>query len=215
MNRFIATSRSPDSHAQTPADAALWAELYFPRVEDLLRRLANAEKRKRYSLHALPFGSWPITTGFIIGLICIPGCATGAILLMAAGHLDLPLARAEDQAFGKADRPAQAETTVRSPDRFVEISPVLASSDERTDLPGGIALRGSLLSATLTTSISPQPARTLPAKKARRSAGKPISIKPPADDPEPAPQPASLLQKLFGVFSPANPTSPQPGQRQT
>jgi hypothetical protein len=215
MSRFIAASRSPDRNAQTPADAALWAELYFPRVEDLLRRLAISEKRKRYSLHALLFGSWPITTGFIIGLICIPGCATGAILLMAAGHLDLPLAQTEEQAYAKADRPAQVESSVRSPSSFVEITPALAFSDEQTDLPGGIALRGTLLSAALTASIPAQPARTLPAKPARRSAAKPISFKPAAEHPEPAPQPVSLLEKLFNLIVPASQTSQQPAQRQT
>src|SRR5580692_5012757 len=102
MSRFINASQLPASHARAPADDALWAELYFPRVEDLLRRLADAEKKERSSLRARLLGSWPITTGFVIGLICIPGCATGAILLMAARDLDLPL-QVEEPAFVKAD----------------------------------------------------------------------------------------------------------------
>jgi hypothetical protein len=214
MSRFIDASQLPASHAQAPADDALWAELYFPRVEDLLRRLTQAEKEERYSSRARLLGSWPITTGFIIGLICIPGCATGAILLMAARDLDLPL-QVEEPAFVKADRLAQVETGVRSRDCSVEISPALAFSPEQTYLPGAFALRGTLQSAALTTSLAPQPAQTLPAKPAKRIAAKPISLKPPAERPEPAPKPASLLEKLSGMIMPATQASQQPIQRQT
>src|ERR1700761_6858520 len=115
MSRFIDASQLPGTHVRAPADDALWTELYFPRVEDLLRRLAISEKEKRYSLRALLFGRWPVTTGFILALIGIPGCATGAILLMAAGHIDPAYLSTEEPASGKTDRLALVETKARAP----------------------------------------------------------------------------------------------------
>ena len=71
MTRFIDASQLLASHARAPADDALWAELYFPRVEDLLRRLATAEKQKRYSLHGLLFGRWPVCPGKAVAVSVI------------------------------------------------------------------------------------------------------------------------------------------------
>jgi hypothetical protein len=42
MNQFM--SRSPNRYAQAPADAAPWVELYFPKVDDSLQRLASAPR---------------------------------------------------------------------------------------------------------------------------------------------------------------------------
>jgi hypothetical protein len=42
MNQFM--SRSPNHYAQAPADAAPWVELYFPKVDDSLQRLASAPR---------------------------------------------------------------------------------------------------------------------------------------------------------------------------
>jgi hypothetical protein len=215
MSRFMDASELPTSPARVPADDALWAELYFPRVEDLLRRLAQAEKNKRYSLQALLFGSWPITTGIIIALICLPGCATGAILLMAAGSLDVPRVTAEEQILGKADRLALVETKVRNPVAPAEISPPLMAFAQEAALPDAVSLRGTLQSAALTASTAPQPAQTASPRLARRSVGKPVSLKPPAVHPEAAPQPPALLQKLFGFVVPATALPSQPDQHQT
>jgi hypothetical protein len=212
MSRFIDASQLPASHARAPADDALWAELYFPRVEDLLRRLASAEKEKRYSLRGLLFGSWPVTTSVIIALIGIPGCATGAILLMAAGSLDLPRASAGEQTSGRTDRLALLETKVRNPAVSTEISSPLMAFAKEAALPDGVALRGTVQSAALATSVVAQPIRTKPA---RRSAAMPIPLKPPVGHPEPAPPPPSLLEKLFGMIMPATQPSQQPAQRQT
>src|ERR1700761_621831 len=151
MSRFIEANRSPASHAQAPADDALWAELYFPRVEDLLRRLAISEKQKRYSLNALLFGRWPVTTGVILALIGIPGCATGAILLMAAGHIDPAYISTEEPTSTKADRLALVETKARAKVVSTEISPPLMALVEEAKLPEAVALRGTVQSATLAT----------------------------------------------------------------
>jgi hypothetical protein len=215
MNRPVAIRESEANPAPTGADAAQWVEIYFPGVEDLLRRLVQGQADRRKMVRSLLFGSRTMVTTCVICFICVPGCATAAMFLIKPENFRLvpPTISAVqlEQVSARADRlpliqPIHHFGEAR-PSPFAEISRTDPFEPDPLKLA---ALRGSIenvLSAT--PSPSPLPAKP---RKSRHNADRTPPAKlivdgPPSPPPPPAP---SLFEKLFGVLQ-----SVPKSQRQT
>jgi hypothetical protein len=216
MTGLVVTSLSSDRRTAVPADAAQSTELYFPGVQDLLQRLARTRKEERRYGHSLLFGSRAIMTTAVIAFICAPGCATAAMLLMQAGHFDLPsVPTPQRQIFTKACPQPLISSKAGNGRAGDEIPLPPTEAVEEAVLPDSVGLRGTLQSVLFTASIPASPARTGQQKPARRSANRPIPIKPAAERQDAAPPSPSLFEKLFSVIVSVTQWSQQPGQRQT
>ncbi len=171
MTRLNATRLSSHHKTQPFAEAAEWIEICFPKVEDLLRRLAREQAQKRRPRRFVLFGSRTVTMIAVFAVICIPGCAAATILLMTAGSRDLrPAAKHQQRLVTKVDfyKPAPAKPVPPKPplpksDRLspaqpaagaAETSPALAQTIYKTVLPWGVALRGSVAGVPVTTSTA-------------------------------------------------------------
>ena len=212
MTRFAPASRSLDLHGEAPANSALSVEIYFPKVEDLLQRLARLQRQDRHSRHSLLFGSWSLTTTAVAAFICVPGCATGAILLITAGNFDpLSVATNPQQSFTQADQLSLIRSHVREDGVGEETTPRLEQAVHEPVLPDDIFLRGTIESVSFTTSTPQQPARAVRQKSKKRNIDQAMPVK----APEEATRAPSLLEKLFSVIVCVTHWSQQPAQRQT
>lgn len=216
MNQSDAISRSAARPAQSGADAAQWVEIYFPGVDDLLRRLVQGHTNGRSAARSRS-GPWTMATICVVCFIFLPGCAAAAILLMKSGNFHLP--------------PVQVERMSARADRLPLIQPIhhfgetqsalFGEIGNRADLFEPVALRGSIRSALLATppsdwvvsdriasdGIAPNPPPAN-ARKSRRSTARATPVKPSVENPPP-PRPPSLFEKLFSVLLPV---SQSPGQ---
>jgi hypothetical protein len=218
MNRSVAISESEADPAPTGADAAQWVEIYFPGVEDLLRRLVQGQADRRKMVRSLLFGSRTMVTTCVICLICVPGCATAAMFLMKPENFRLVsaqilplkiLAVQPEQGSARANRlpliqPIHHFGEAR-PSSFAAISNKAESFEpypfESTALRGSIenvpsATPPSSPSASSPSASSPSPENS---RKSRRSANRSTPAKLIVETPQPEPQPPSLFEKLFGV----------------
>lgn len=206
MNRSDAISESATHPAQSAADAAQSVEIYFPGVDDLLRRLVQSRVDRQSGARSLS-GSWTMAAICVVCCICLPGCAAAAIFLMKSGNFHLP--------------PARAERLSATADRLPLIQPIHHFGDaqpapfrqisSRADLFEPVALRGSIRSALLATPPSDRLAPSPPPANARKSshrAARAAPAKLPVEIPQPLPaRPPSLFEKLFSSILPV-PQSP-------
>ena len=212
MDRFIliATGQSSKRHPQTPADAAQWVEVYFPRVEFLLQRLARYEYAKRRRSRLLSF--WA-TVAVVAILICVPGYPTAATLLMTARNFDMRPVSAKQQArfVSTADSvPVESAALTGYPG---EETPGPVGAIHEVVLLDDFALRGSVESALFTISTS-VPSRAVP-QRSRRHASRVAPVKLPAERPDTAPRSLSLLEKMFSVIVSGTQLSQRPETGQT
>jgi len=206
MNRSDAISESAIDPAQSGADATQWLEIYFPGVDDLLRRLAQSHADRQRVARSLS-GSWTMAAIGVACLVCLPGCAAAAILLMKSGNFHL--------------LPVQAAQVSATADRLPPIQPIHHFGDaqpvpfreisSRADLFEPVALRGSIRSALLATPPSDRLAPSPPPANARKSshrAARAAPLKLPVEILQPPPaRPPSLFEKLFSAILPV-PQSP-------
>jgi hypothetical protein len=215
MNRSVAISESEANPGPPGADAAQWVEIYFPGVEDLLRRLVRGQADRRKMVRSLLFGSRTMVTTCVICFICVPGCATAAMFLMKPETFRLvPLKTLPvqlEQGSARANRlpliqPIHHFGEAR-PSSFAAISNKADSFEP--DPFESAALRGSIENAPSATPLS-SPSASSPSasspppenpRKSRHSANRSTPAKPIVETPQPELQPPSpsLFEKLFGV----------------
>jgi hypothetical protein len=215
MNRSVAISESEANPGPTGADAAQWVEIYFPGVEDLLRRLVRGQADRRKMVRSLLFGSRTMVTTCVICFICVPGCATAAMFLMKPETFRLVplkiLPAQPEQESARANRlpliqPIHHFGEAR-PSSFAEISNKADSFEP--DPFESAALRGSIENVPSATPLS-SPSASSPSasspppenpRKSRHSANRSTPAKPIVETPQPELQPPSpsLFEKLFGV----------------
>jgi hypothetical protein len=213
MNRSVAISELDANPAPTGADAAQWVEIYFPGVEDLLRRLVRGQADRRKMVRSLLFGSRTMVTTCVICLICVPGCATAAMFLMKPENFRL----VPTQILPVQILPVQPEQVPARADRVPLIQPIHHFGEARPSSFAAIsnkadsfepdpfesaALRGSIQNVpSATPSSSPSASSPPPEnlRKSTRSANRSTPAKPIVETPQPEPQPPSLFEKLFGV----------------
>jgi hypothetical protein len=212
MSPTVETQRSWNSPAATGPDVAQSLELYFPRVEDLLHRLANSETAKPDSVRAPRFGSWKLAAACAVGFICVPGYATPAGMLLFKDSARVPPTEIQttiDPVPAKADRlPLIATATPAN--YFSDVNyfdeAKIHDEDDQVERP---ALRGSVEDIVFTAAAAEPPITIKP--KLRRSIRVAFATM-PVEALEPAPRTHSLLEKLFSVFAPQ--FSQPPSQRQ-
>lgn len=208
MNRSDAISPSAPQPAQSGADAAQWVEIYFPGVDDLLRRLVQSQADRQSVVPSLS-GSWTTATICVICFICLPGCAT-AIFLMKSGNFHLLPVQA-----ARVSATANRLPLIQPIHRFGEAQPVpFREISNRADLFEPVALRGSIRNVLLETPPSDRLAPSPPPASARKSSHHAVRATPaklPVESPQPQspPRPPSLFEKLFSAILPV---SPSPGQ---
>ena len=208
MSPTVDIQRSSNSPAATRPDAAQWIELYFPRIEDLLHRLAETRTVKKYALPVPRFGSWKMAAVCAVCFICVPGYATPAgILPIKSDNTGVPPLATEpavDPVFTKADRlplitPIAIVNDFSDATYFDEVN-FLTSRQivDEADLFEQPPLRGTVEDVVLQV----PPAEAVASKrKLRRSVGAAFA-KMLTEPPEPAPRSRSLIEKLFSGFVP-------------
>jgi hypothetical protein len=193
MTRLAVIDPSSNGLEQAPADAAQWIEIYFPSVEDLLRRLVSTQHEPQTATHSPRLRFWTIAVTFAASFICIPGGAAATMFWMRSNFE--PPVRAEET-LTKADRLPQAAPIVRAGYFGEEKSQITTQPLIDTDLLEPVALRGSIENAVF---AAPEP---LPPNKRKRTrnASPPAAPKLQAESPQPAPPPPSLIEKLSGMI---------------
>jgi hypothetical protein len=225
MNRSIAISESEANPGPTGADAAQWVEIYFPGVEDLLRRLVRGQADRRKMVRSLLFGSRTMVTTCVICFICVPGCATAAMFLMKPENFRLvPAQILPAQILPVQILPVQLEQGSARANRLPLIQPIHHFGEARPSSFAEIsnkadsfepdpfesaALRGSIENVPSATPLS-SPSASSPSasspppenpRKSRHSANRSTAAKPIVETPQPEPRlpSPSLFEKLFGV----------------
>jgi hypothetical protein len=220
MSRTVDSERSWSNPAAAGLDVAHRGDLYYARVEDLLRRLAETQTAKQHAVRAPLFGSWKMAAVCAACFICVPGCATAAAILLIksnnSGVAPVEIETVIDPVSAKADRlpliaPVTTVNYFNDANYFGDANPVTSGeTGEVADAFEQPALRGTLEDIVLTTSPAEPPLAAT--RKLRRSVRSAFA-KMPAETPEPAPRSPSLLEKLFSVLVSQ---FPQPtSQRQT
>jgi len=71
-------------------DVAQWLDLYFPRVDELLHRLAETQTAQQHAVRTPRFGSWKMAAACAVCFICVPGYATPAGILPVKDNAGVP-----------------------------------------------------------------------------------------------------------------------------
>jgi hypothetical protein len=211
MTRFVTIDQLSAGPEQMPRrHVSPSHDIYTPKIEDLLRRLAQTNAPVRDVQPRFRFGPWALLATFLIS-ICVPGCAAAAIFLIKSQGVDPARTR---QALARADRLDLSETSVRNGSHADESQVRFRARINETlnvaDVLEPITFRGSIEGATLTVlSAGPAPS---PKRKLKRTAVHIPAPKPPAEPPQPEARAPSLLERLFGMNAPATTQAQTPPQ---